>query len=84
MLVRSFEQLGFLKLNLSILFNNLIINLLIIQVCKGESLHDDVEGQLMNCLISKKNVQAMREKPKCRAVVESFQVIYSNNIFSES
>ena len=50
------------------------------KVCDAESVQDNGDGQLMDCLISKKNVQAMRETPKCRAVVESFQVLAMKEI----
>lgn len=45
------------------------------QMCRGESQHGSEDGSLMDCLIRHKNVEKMRSYPKCRAVIEHFQLI---------
>lgn len=45
------------------------------QMCKGESQSGNEDGALMDCLIRHKNVETMKLYPKCRAVIEHFQLI---------
>ncbi|CAL4172191.1 unnamed protein product, partial [Meganyctiphanes norvegica] len=46
-------------------------------MCAGET---GMEGGLMQCLISHKNSQVMRNNNKCRAVVENFQILSLKDI----
>nr|XP_045603883.1 Golgi apparatus protein 1-like [Procambarus clarkii] len=45
------------------------------QMCKEESQPGGDDGALMECLIHHKNVETMKLYPKCRAVIEHFQLI---------
>ncbi|KAG7170035.1 Golgi apparatus protein 1-like [Homarus americanus] len=45
------------------------------EMCKGEAQPGSEDGALMDCLIRHKHAEKMKHYPKCRAVIEHFQLI---------